>query len=73
MHKGKDENAMSMPDVERLKKQGSFAKSRKPKYRFGYRVQDTTTEKEVKSVDEKIDPFMVSYSCLLYTSPSPRD
>ena len=22
MHKGKDENAMSMPDVERLKKQG---------------------------------------------------
>ena len=60
MHKGKDENAMSMPDVERLKKQGmkkeetiserggantsskqgSFAKSRKPKYRFGYRVAE---------------------------------
>ena len=60
MHKGKDENAMSMPDVDRLKKQGlkkeetiserggantsskqgSFAKSRKPKYRFGYRVAE---------------------------------
>ena len=60
MHKGKDENAMSMPDIDRLKKQGlkkeetiserggantsskqgSFAKSRKPKYRFGYRVAE---------------------------------
>ena len=102
MHKGKDENAMSMPDVERLKKQGmkkedlnskdkptvkdvigqlkgavkahdkqakdlekavkseeniserggantsskqgSFAKSRKPKYRFGYRVAEKEPE-----------------------------
>ena len=68
MHKGKDENAMSMPDVERLKKQGmkkeetiserggantsskqgSFAKSRKPKYRFGYRV----AEKEPKGKEQ---------------------
>ena len=61
MHKGKnEENAMSMADVDRLKKQGmkkeetiserggantsskqgSFAKSRKPKYRFGYRVAE---------------------------------
>ena len=108
MHKGKDENAMSMPDVERLKKQGmkkeslgkedkpvikkvvdklkgasqahagqakdlekamkteetiserggantsskqgSFAKSRKPKYRFGYRVaeKDPAKEKELE-------------------------
>ena len=68
MHKGKDENAMSMPDVDRLKKQGlkkeetiserggantsskqgSFAKSRKPKYRFGYRV----AEKEPKGKEQ---------------------
>ena len=43
-------------------RQGSASRNAKKKYRFGYRVQDTTTEKEVKSVDEKIDPFMVSYS-----------
>ena len=59
---------MSMPDVDRLKKQGmkkeetiserggantsskqgSFAKSRKPKYRFGYRV----AEKEPKGKEQ---------------------
>lgn len=43
-------------------RQGSASRNAKKKYRFGYRVQDTTTEKEVKSVDEKIDPFMLSYS-----------
>ena len=69
MHKGKDENAMSMPDVDRLKKQGmkkeeviiserggantstkqgSFAKSRKPKYRFGYRVAEKDPSKEME-------------------------
>ena len=35
-------------------RQGSASRNAKKKYRFGYRVQDTTTEKEVKkdSVEE---------------------
>ena len=76
MHKGKnEENAMSMADVDRLKKQGmkkeetiserggantsskqgSFAKSRKPKYRFGYRVAEKDPAKG-KELEETHTP-----------------
>ena len=40
---------------------------------YAMKCKQTTDVANVKALKEKIDTFHKAYSCLLYTSPSPRD
>ena len=55
-----EENISERGGANTSSKQGSFAKSRKPKYRFGYRVAEKDPAKG-KELEEKKSAFRLSY------------